>query len=399
MFLADGIIITPFEILLSITFVAWLLHLLIDRRETSFVRGGVLTPMLVFAGFVVAGFVIGEATNGNRYVAVWEARPLLYLPITYVLVTNLLTSRRAYHVLAVVMGTAWLAHAVLALDSWASMSAVQRERLDSLVDHPSAVQMNVILFAAIAAWMVPRVPGVIRLVLLAAAVPVGWAWLVSERRSAMIGLAVGLIVLGIVMVRLNPRRLKAVAPIVIVVSVAYVGAFWSGSGPAAFPAQSIKSVVATDEATLQDQQSNLYRDLENINLVATIEARPLTGMGFGQKFLRPVPLADISWFAFYEYMPHNSLLWIWIKMGVGGFVTVLFLLGATIRAGVRSVLGLSAWPDVLLVLAATAYVLRYLVFAYVDIAWDTRSMVCLAIAMAICTELIRLPSRPASPAE
>ena len=50
--------------------------------------------------------------------------------------------------------------------------------------------------------------------------------------------------------------------------------------------------------------------------MATIKAKPITGLGFGQRFYRPFPLPDISFFPFYEYMPHNSVLWIWIKTGV-----------------------------------------------------------------------------------
>ena len=71
----------------------------------------------------------------------------------------------------------------------------------------------------------------------------------------------------------------------------------------------------------------MYRTVENLDINATINAKPLTGLGFGQKFYRPFPLPDISFFLFYEYIPHNSILWIWIKTGVGGFVAMLFLFG------------------------------------------------------------------------
>ena len=40
-----------------------------------------------------------------------------------------------------------------------------------------------------------------------------------------------------------------------------------------------------------------------------------------------------------------------------------------------------------MIAAATSYVISYLVFAYVDIAWDVRSMIFLAVALAVAADL------------
>jgi hypothetical protein len=53
-------------------------------------------------------------------------------------------------------------------------------------------------------------------------------------------------------------------------------------------------------------------------------------------------------------------------------------------------LRLRSGRDLLLMFTATGYLVMYLVFSYVDIAWDTRSMISVAIAMAVCSELDRL---------
>ncbi len=117
--------------------------------------------------------------------------------------------------------------------------------------------------------------------------------------------------------------------------MAYVGAFWSSSSTIAFPAQAVKTVVAPDSLGAADQSSDQYRDIENYNLNYTIRADPIAGQGFGRPFLRPIPLADISVFELNAYLPHNSLLWIWIKMGFLGFVTVLYLFAVTLHARLR----------------------------------------------------------------
>jgi O-antigen ligase len=212
-----------------------------------------------------------------------------------------------------------------------------------------------------------------------------------------VALAAALLLLAILLSRLNPRLLRKVAPFVIVLTIGYVGAFWNNESLAGFPAQAIKTVISPSQVDQKDQSSDGYRTVENLDIHATIQAKPLTGLGFGQKFYRPFALPDISFFPFYEYMPHNSVLWFWVKTGVAGFVALLFLFGSTIRSGVRTALELPPGRDVVLATAALSYVVMYLIYAYVDVAWDARSMVCIALVTAICADYVRLPDRWAPP--
>jgi O-Antigen ligase len=398
LFIANSIFVSPFEVILAITVITLILRRLIDLPTVRIVRGGLFWPLMVFTGFLCIGFVYGLATGGDRWVAVWEFRPILYLPIFYVLITNLFTTRRQYHRLSVVALLALVTHSVLALQALSKMSGEERDSLESLLGHQSAVQMNLVIAGAIAAWMLPKIGLGPRLLLLFAAIPVGWAYLVSERRAAVIGLAVAVIYLGVLMARLNPRRLRYVAPVFVLFMVGYLGAFWQSESTIGFPAQAIKSVIAPDDVSEKDQSSSYYREIENLDVNATIKAKPLTGLGFGQKFLRPIPLPDISFFVFYEYIPHNTILWIWIKAGIGGFIAMLFLIGASVRAGARAALRMTDNRDVLLAYLAGSFILMYTVFAYVDIAWDGRSLLVLAASMAVCSEFVRLPAqRPVTP--
>ena len=97
-----------------------------------------------------------------------------------------------------------------------------------------------------------------------------------------------------------------------------------------FGAIAIKSVIAPGALSKEDESSDLYRRIENYDLVYTAHAKPLTGVGFGKPFYRPVPLPDISFDVFYQYIPHNSILWIWLKTGYLGFVALLFVIAATL---------------------------------------------------------------------
>ena len=393
LYLGNAAILSPLEVVLAITTVAWLLRLLIDRGSGRFVRGALFWPMVVFGGLVLLGVMVGVATGGDRYVALWEFRPLLYVPIIYILVTNLFTSREQYRRLGALMLVALVIHAFLAMILYATLSVAERKEVESLVGHASAVQMGVVLFSAIAAWVLPRTPWSLRVLIPLAALPIGWAFLVSQRRAAIVALAAAILVLGVLLSRLNPRLLRKVAPFVIVLTIGYVGAFWNSESLAGFPAQAIKTVISPSKVGDKDQSSDGYRTVENLDIHATIHAKPLTGLGFGQKFYRPFPLPDISFFPFYEYMPHNSVLWFWIKTGAAGFITLLFLFGSAIRKGVRTALELPPGRDVVLATAALSYVVMYLIYAYVDVAWDARSMVCIALAMAVCADYSRLSDR------
>ena len=379
LYMGDSINISPLKIVVGVMAVSLVLRLLLDRSSPRFVRGALFRPMMAFTAFIIGGFVFGQITGGDRYVAVWEARPIFYLPVVYILFTNLFTTRRQYQRIAVTAFVALLVHSLLALRVLHQLPAADRATLESLVDHGSAVQFDVVLLVAFAAWLIPRAPRPVRWLVPLAAIPIGWVWLVSQRRAAAIGLAVGFLVLGLLMVRLNPKRLRAVGPVFAVVAVGYLGAFWHSESAVGFPAQSIKSVIAPGSVSEKDQSSDIYRILENVDISATIHYRPITGVGFGQKFLRPAPLPDISNFPFYEYIPHNSILWVWLKVGVGGFIAMLYLLGSAVRSGTKASMRLHRPAEVMLAVGATIYVIMYAVFAYVDIAWDGRSMVALAL--------------------
>ena len=146
----------------------------------------------------------------------------------------------------------------------------------------------------------------------------------------------------------------------------------------------MKTVLFPDQLGADDASSDLYRKTEAFNLWFTIQQNKIAGVGFGQKFLHPLPLPDISFFEFWEYLPHNAVLWIWLKMGFLGFVSMLFLFARAVQHGTRSVLSVRLPEHAAVVSVGLSYVLMFLVFAWVDIAWDIRSTVFLAVAFALC---------------
>jgi O-antigen ligase len=200
----------------------------------------------------------------------------------------------------------------------------------------------------------------------------------------MVALFVGVAALTIVLYNKRRRMFWFFTPAAVVVSVGYVAATWNARGALGLPALAVKSVLFPDQLGAADRGSSLYRDIEAYDLWFTIQQQKVLGVGFGQKFLHPVALPDISFFEFWEYVPHNSVLWIWLKTGFLGFVAMLFLFGRAVQLGARSVFRVRSPEQTAIVVAGLAYVVMFLVFAYVDIAWDVRSTVFLALSFALC---------------
>jgi O-antigen ligase len=389
LYLSDQFIVSPLEVMMVAVVVGWLLQML-THRSWVLHRGPLFRPLMVFTGFMILGLVYGLAKGGDSNVALWEIRAMLYLPVLYVVFTNLFRQRRDYERMFWCVMIAVFVDGVLAYNYLDELTAADRQSLESLVEHGATLPMNALFTLMLAAWMFKGSSTAKRVFLPLMAVPVVTVYLISERRAAIIGLIASVILLFVVLYWYRRKVFWVIAPIFLVVSVGYLGAFWNSQSSLGAPALAAKSVLAPEQLDEKDQSSDLYRKVENANIVATIRANPLTGVGFGNKFDRPYPLPFITPFLLADYMPHNSILWIWMKAGIGGFVALVYLFGTALRAGGRAVAKTAGTPSMAITLASVGFVLAYLIFAYVDIAWDPQNIVVLALALALIDSVGRL---------
>lgn len=392
LYVSENLPISPLEVVLAVTVAAWLFRA-IGNRTWSFVRGGLLTPILVFACFVVLGLVYGLSRGGNLNVALWEARPLLYIPVIYILVTNVITTPGQRTALVVSAVAAIGLQSVLAIVYYFNLPAFERSDLERLTDHPATIHMNAVVVLLAALLLVPSCSWRLRVFVAVASIPISWAWVLSQRRAAAIALIVGVLLVGVIMLWRNRRAALWFIPLFSIFTGLYVAAFWNVSGGIGFGAQAVKSVLAPEALSAQDLSSNEYRRRETVNLWFTIRQRRLTGVGFGQQFYRPLPLADISVFPFWEYVPHNSLIWLYLKTGFLGFASMLFVFARAIQRGFFAAVRTTQPNSSALVVSGLGYVVMFMVFAYVDIAWDIRSAVFLAFAFYLCADVTTIEER------
>jgi hypothetical protein len=395
LFISNGISFTPLELCLGALFLGWILQR-VGQRGVPVLKGRLYRPIMVFTLFLVFGLVHGLASGGNRNAALWEIRAMLYLPIGYVLFTNLIDRKEQYRRLYTLIMIAVFMNSIIALLNYGTLSEAKKDTMESFIAHGATLPMNAMLVLLAASWLFRDGSRARRIVLPFVLVPVGYVYVISERRAGFVALLGALILLGIFLFWTRPRAFWKVVPLVFLIGATYTAAFWNNETSAAgFPAQAIKSVIAPDQVSSRNQDSDFYRIVEKNDIVATIRSSPVLGIGFGHEFLRPYPLPQINPFLLEPYMPHNAILYMWMKVGAFGFMSMVYLFGVAMLTGSRTVLRLPKGSDyAAITFTSVAFVLMYAVFAYVDISWDAQNMLVLALAMAQIASASRLAGTP-----
>jgi hypothetical protein len=392
LYLHDALVVSPLETYILFIFVSWLGRGAMQRKVT-FYQCELFWPALVFIAFMGFGLVYGIGTGGNVNIALWESRAIFYMVAMLILASNLLTERKHFH------NALWFAMVALFIEgligSYYFLVTLRGSLagVEAITDHSAAIHMNSFFVYMLAAWLYRETISK-RILLPLMILPVLLTYLATQRRAAFVTLIVALGLITIFLYKENRRAFWLIVPTAVVIGVLYLGAFWNSGSALGQPAQAVKSVIAEDQANEADQSSNIYRQIENLNTGFTIHQRPLTGVGFGQKFYIVWEMADISFFEWWEYLPHNSIIWIWLKAGVGGFVAMLYLVGKSIMLGSRTLLQMHKDPMGAVALTATLYILMHFIYAYVDISWDTQSMVYVGMTMGMLGAVERVIARP-----
>ena len=382
MYLHNKALLSPIELCLVAGFVGLVVaYLRTGSWPTR--RGRADVAVMIFGGFVVFGVAYGVLTGGSTYFALFQVRPFLNLFALYVLTGAAARSLDQYRKL---FWVALVAIEVHALISWDFISGLSKDELatpESIVDHAGVLRMNVLIVAVMASWLFKGISWRQRVLTTAMLPAVLVVYFLAERRSAIVALAVAVLMLLVVTAWRQRSTFRKLAPVLAICTVAYLGAFWNSQGSLGFPAQALKSAIAPDEATTRNQDSDLYRTIENIDLNYTIRASPVLGLGIGKQFYRPVPLPSLSAFGYNEYIPHNSILFLWVAFGFGGFASFFFLVGSVVVLGAAAIRRAPPGRDLVVITTFLLAVVMTVVFAGVDIAWQHEVLVMLGVAIGV----------------
>lgn len=390
LYVHDALIFSPLEMYLGIVAVAWLAKAAYQRR-LSLHMSPLVWPTAFFTFFLVTGVLWGLGTGGNVNIALWEARAIFYLPVLLVLTNQLIENKRQVSHLLWVILSAVFVEGVVGVLVFLFRYRASLEGVQAITEHSAAIHMNALFIFVLASWLFNASLSK-RLIPLLMVPAVALTYIATQRRAAFASIGVMVGMMGLVLYRRNRRLFWLLIPPLTVLFVLYLVIFWNSGSSLAAGAQLVKSIIAPDAGS-HDESSNLYRDLENINVGYTIHASPLMGVGFGQKFHIIVPMPDISFFVWWEYIVHNSVFWIWMKSGLFGFLSMLTLMGFSLMRGGSLVRRLVDGELQTIAFTITAYLFMHYMYAYVDMSWDIQSMLFVGTAFGLIDAIERIARR------
>ena len=379
------------EILLAWTGLAYWVR---ERKAHRFTVGGLGAPLGIFLGAVSFSWIYGLLTGGDFKVSLWEIRALFYMGICYLLAVNLIRTRAQVRTLGWIVIVSIGVKALQALYRYLVPFHGDLTDVYAITGHEDALFFDTLLLLA-AAFAIYSGPLWQRLLAWGLVPFTIFSLLATTRRAAIPALLAG----GVVLLVTVPAARRAILPRIFVplflVGLLYVGAFYNNADSVvAKPIQMVKSLVQPSDP--RNASSNLYRDWEQYNVMHTIRHTAVLGTGFGHAYDMLVPLPDIA-FPLRDYIPHNEILWLWLKMGTVGFILFWLFIASTIVKGSLIMRRLRDPYHLAFAAMILALVVMQVIIAYADLQLTFyRNMVYLGIMLGLLMQLDRLEPAPAS---
>lgn len=324
-------VMNPLEIQMVMILLAWFIA--ISARKSTKIRGapfwGFAVLLLIDIGFSTAR---GLLSGGEFLVSLWEIRALIYFLLLYFLVPQVIQSRRQIYVLL------WIFIVMVAIKAlqgdWRLAAlGFKFDGYSVLTNHEDPMFMADVFILLIGLTMFGvKIKQRTAILWLLPVLLLGFY--AGQRRAAYAGFFIAIAMfVAMLSGKEKVRFFRKVLPLLIVVGV-YTAVFWNNEGRLGEPIQLVKSGFSDTRKGAGDRfDSNLYRDFERFDLAATVQSSPAVGIGFGKKYLMPIPLVDLG-FTLQDWIPHDEILWVMVKTGaLGFFIFWLFMDALVFQAG------------------------------------------------------------------
>ncbi|MCC6381911.1 MAG: O-antigen ligase family protein [Dehalococcoidia bacterium] len=330
---------------------------------------------------LLAGFVYGLHQGGSAGIAYNEARGLLFALVAFVVTRECRGWGERAAVRAAFAATSLLGAVAVVRYLFYLQNGRTAAPMEFWFAHETGLFLGVGVLMGLVVQL--RVRGDrARLLATGYTFLMAAALLMTGRRSAILVVAAGALVVGWMLLPRRPALLLGMGTALLLVGASYLSVYWDGnSGPLAEPARAVRSQVDPDA---RDRSSDHYRSDERANVEATLRAHPLFGVGFGRPFETSVRLPELPFWPLQLYTPHQNILWLWLKTGAVGAAV---LLGTWVLALRRCLAAFARTPRdhvpaVPLVLAAV--LVMYLAYARIDMALvGSRTAVPLGVVLSL----------------
>jgi len=298
--------------------------------------GKLFYPFIFFLGCVALGVLHGVASGGDFKIIVLEVRPFWYLFVAYILAFNTVSEVKQ------VRNILWITVIGTALKGVQGVYIVFHylgghiEGHNEIMAHEQSFFFILVLLL-LALMFLHRVQRGLLITILCSLPCLLIALLANNRRADYVALLVGIAVAWILVILLKPESRRVLVPALIICVIlcsGYVIAFRNASGTLGLPANAVISVFRPSTTDARDVSSNLYRTIEDYDLKYTEAQSPLLGYGFGRPFLQPEVLPNVIQLdPYYLFIPHNNVLWIWMRLGPLGFGALWYIIGTAVACG------------------------------------------------------------------
>jgi hypothetical protein len=330
--------ISPAEIVMAVALIAWATgaagERALHRPGTRIIKvyGVYMLAVLMAEGF-------GLVSGGDFNKSLWEMRPQVYGFILFILTASLVRERRQIVIIASIFFAGAAIKAGVGYNRYFNtLGGNVPTTQDAILAHEDSYFLLMYLIGTVAAAIWVRRRKIV-IPLLVASPIVALIMLENKRRVAELALIAGLATVLVLAIRFESVVRRRVIIFTLIGASAfalYCAAEWNANdGLAAQVVRPLRTTL-TGQTDQRDFLSNLYRVNENLDIKATYQLNPLLGIGFGRPFLVPFPLADITQqYPLWQYMPHNSLLWVAMRMGLVGMGAFWGLICIVVLEGVR----------------------------------------------------------------
>lgn len=367
------------ELVIVSTFLTWIVRGVADRT-LRFQTGLFFNNIALYMSMVAFGFFHGITSGGDVTMALWEIRSQFMFFAVYLLTANFITDKKQIYLLLwfTLIGT--FIRSLFGIYIFISIGGAVTDQ--GILQHEDSLFFNMVFLIFIATAMIGSNPKLFYASLLALPTCM-FSNLENQRRAGIASFVIAFVpMLPLLYIMLQRRRTQIVAFSIgfVIFSAAYLPVAWNSEGAWALPARSIRSQFSPD---MRDAGSDNYRMTEDLDLKYTRDTSPFIGIGYGKPFIQIYQLPHVASY-FQNYLPHNSILWVWMRLGHFGFFAFIMLFACILIKGVQT---LKEVKDSLLQLAGILAILLSLmlfVFAKYDLALvNSRTMALLGLYLGV----------------
>jgi hypothetical protein len=308
----------------------------VRRRQRPLEGGPLLAPLAGLLLCVAWGALHGWVAGGDVRIIVLEVRPFWYLFLAQLLAYNLVAQTRHVRCLfwVIILGAG--VKSLQGLYVYVGVLHGHLEGHHAIMAHEESFFLAAAVVLFLIFFLQRRRDGQYH-VLLQLLPLMATVLMANQRRAAYVALIAGAGVawaLAFVVTAPDRSRLLTVLRVTVPLVVGYVLAFHQDPSLVGRPAHAVVSLLVPDPTDTVSADSATYRAIENHDLKTTALQHPLLGWGFGRPFLDPMPLPEVSARQRYaRYIPHNTIYWVWMRLGLVGFLALWVVFGAIVVRG------------------------------------------------------------------